>query len=927
MTRDGQDDMPTRSVPEGGASGSDRVGGVNPGTPTERIDASGESGLSSSFEDRFPPGTMLAGRYRIVARLGAGGMGAVYRAEDLSLGQVVALKFLPREVTGDPVRVARLRQEVRVGREVSHPAVCRVYDIGEHHGERGVETFLTMEYIDGEDLSSLLRRIGALPREKAMQIVRQVCAGLAAAHERGVLHRDLKPANIMLDGRGSARISDFGLAALGTRVSGGAAAAGTPLYMAPEQLRGEEATPRSDIYALGLIIFELLTGARPHAGASHDEFRAIQSDAATSTERVLEHPDLDPIVARVVARCLDPDPARRPATALAVASALPGGDPLAAALAAGETPSPDMVAGAGGIGRMHPALAMLMLVVVLALPLAVAMFSARYSVASRQDLSTPPVVMRYKATEVIRAFGLERTWSQGASGYDTNAQLRWALERGDETISERVLRESTPPFVFFWYRATPSPWPEPASSGFYRGLVTSNQPARGIPGEVYVSLDLQGRVRRLFTVPPEIAIGPPRAQAWKDEDLLRACGLEPASMRETEPIMRSGLRADRHLAWEGVWPDRPEIAVRVEAGVADGRLVYLMSLSPWELEWFVTNEETRLAREEAGDAVATASARGVRVLGAILGQSLFTIVLALIATGAYIARRNLRSGRADTRGALRFAWFGGVSMLLARWFMAEELVPRTRFDVLDVFAWSVLVAVGSWSAYLAIEPVVRRRWPTALIAWTRLLSGRIMDPLVGRSVLMGVTLGVVGAALYRLGYLLPLGSDAAAKGTLGFSAMRPWVYVGGVAVAVSVQAMMGLLFVLVLVGIRRITRREWIVVLLMTMVLVLFDESRVYGTGSNAGMSSAGRMVVAMGASFVACLTLTLLYIRVGVLAAIAFIVTENVARQTPVLTDFGAWHAWQPLVPIGAIAIFGAWGFVAAVFGRASGDGSHHAQ
>ena len=150
---------------------------------------------------RFAPGTILDGRYRIVGRLGKGGMGEVYRADDLKLGQPVALKFLPEVVDRDPARLTQLHTEVRMARQVSHPNVCRVYDVGEFEGH----TFLSMEYVDGEDLSSLLRRIGRFPEDRAIEVARQICAGLAAAHERGVVHRDLKPANIMLDGSGRIR--------------------------------------------------------------------------------------------------------------------------------------------------------------------------------------------------------------------------------------------------------------------------------------------------------------------------------------------------------------------------------------------------------------------------------------------------------------------------------------------------------------------------------------------------------------------------------------------------------------------------------------------------------------------------------------------------------------------------------------------------
>src|SRR5512144_841434 len=185
---------------------------------------------------RYVPGQVLAGRYRMLSLLGRGGMGEVYRADDLKLGQPVALKFLPRDIDANRGRLQRFLDEVRTARQVSHANVCRIYDAGETDGQH----FLSMEYIDGEDLASLLRRIGHLPKDKAIQIARQLCAGLAASHEIGVLHRDLKPANIMIDGRGRVRITDFGLAGFAEEIGGGEILSGTPAYMAPEQLAGRD---------------------------------------------------------------------------------------------------------------------------------------------------------------------------------------------------------------------------------------------------------------------------------------------------------------------------------------------------------------------------------------------------------------------------------------------------------------------------------------------------------------------------------------------------------------------------------------------------------------------------------------------------------------------------------------------------------------
>jgi len=193
-------------------------------------------------EGRFRAGALFAGRFRIIALQGRGGMGQVYRAQDLELGQPVALKFLTGFRSDQRAR-NRLRTEVRLARQISHPNVCRVYDIGEASGE----LYLSMEYVDGEDLAGLLKRIGHVPADKGADIARKLCAGLAAAHARGVLRRDFKPGNIMIDSRGEVRIMDFGLAAVAEQQLDAAdVRSGTPADMAPEQLEGREATTRSD---------------------------------------------------------------------------------------------------------------------------------------------------------------------------------------------------------------------------------------------------------------------------------------------------------------------------------------------------------------------------------------------------------------------------------------------------------------------------------------------------------------------------------------------------------------------------------------------------------------------------------------------------------------------------------------------------------
>src|SRR5258708_4962607 len=345
---------------------------------------------------RFTPGQIIAQRYRVVALAGRGGMGEVYRAEDLTLGQVVALKFLPETLSQDAAALARFHAEVRTARQVSHPNVCRVFDVGEADGT----LFLTMEYVDGEDLASVVRRIGRLSPDKATEIARQICAGLAAAHERGVIHRDLKPANVMLDGAGKIRITDFGLAGIAATIKGADVRAGTPAYMAPEQLAGRDVSTKSDIYSLGLILYEILTGKRVFEAATLPELMK-QRESGTITNPSTLVRDLDPLIERVILRCLETDPDKRPVSALQVAAALPGGDPLAAALAAGETPSPQMVAAAGEKTGLAPRVAVACFAAVI---LGVVLFVAvgiKENGLERIHPENSPEVLAKKARETI----------------------------------------------------------------------------------------------------------------------------------------------------------------------------------------------------------------------------------------------------------------------------------------------------------------------------------------------------------------------------------------------------------------------------------------------------------------------------------------------------------------------------------------------
>jgi serine/threonine-protein kinase len=406
----------------------------------------------------FTPGTLLGTRYRIVGLLGRGGMGEVYRADDLTLGQPVALKFLRGD---EPALAARLREETRTARQVSHPNVCRVHDVAEWGGR----PFVSMEYIDGEDLASLLRRIGRLPPDKAVEIVRQVCAGLAAAHDRGVLHRDLKPANVMLDARGRVRITDFGLASFADDDRRGEIA-GTPAYMAPEQIAGGRLTPQTDLYAAGLLLFELLAGAPAYGSVSLAERRQQPSTAKPSLSPSVRA-TVDPRIVQVIERCLEPEAARRPESALRLAAALPGGDPLEAALAAGETPAPHVVAEAVDENPLSPAAVVGSLAAFAVIVVALLAFTG-VSVYSRfVPFRLSPEVLAARADQVRQQLGYSDPPTDRAHGFVTRpGYINWQRARTTGPPDWTQLRSVRPQPIVFWYRSSPGSLVKPALSRF-----------------------------------------------------------------------------------------------------------------------------------------------------------------------------------------------------------------------------------------------------------------------------------------------------------------------------------------------------------------------------------------------------------------------------------------------------------------------------
>jgi tetratricopeptide (TPR) repeat protein/tRNA A-37 threonylcarbamoyl transferase component Bud32/TolB-like protein len=290
-------------------------------------------------EPAFAPGELLAGRYRMLRFIARGGMGEVYEVEDLELKERVALKTVRWDVARDALTVERFKREIQLARKVTHPNVCRIFDVSHHRDEGAPEAtiFLTMELLPGETLSQRLRRAGPMQTGEALPIASQIAEALQAAHQAGVVHRDLKPGNVVLvEGRGSARatravVTDFGLARLETgaeaaagqalTLTGAAGVVGTPAYLAPEQVEGGEITPAADVFAFGIVLYEMLTGTVPFLGENALSTAVKRLREAPVPPRV-HVPGLDPRWEAAILRCLERDPSARFASAPEVIRAL-----------------------------------------------------------------------------------------------------------------------------------------------------------------------------------------------------------------------------------------------------------------------------------------------------------------------------------------------------------------------------------------------------------------------------------------------------------------------------------------------------------------------------------------------------------------------------------------------------------------------------
>jgi serine/threonine-protein kinase len=571
--------------------------------------------------------------------------------------------------------------------------------------------------------------------------------------------------------------------------------------------------------------------------------------------------DLDPLVERVILRCLERDPANRPPSALQVAAALPGGDPLAAALAAGETPSPEMVAAAPKEGGLRPAVAVALLTSLLVMIGGIC-FLSRYTTLYRMvPLDKSPEVLRDRAQELVKKLGYVVPPADSAYGMGMDwAYLNYVRDTDPSPSRWERVKSGQPAAIYFWYRQSPGPFD--VSNG---GYVGENKPARDVTGMTTLTLDTLGRLRSFYAIPPQRGSLPTDVPAFDWSNLFVESGLDQAKFQPVASTWTPPHESSTRAAWDGSYPGQPDFKIHVEAAAYDGKPVYFEIIDAWDQP--------------------LAQRRSISRFSGAMVFLLLTAFITVMLGSTFLAWRNLRLGRGDRKGAFRLAAFVFALFFLS-WLFVDHHVATSEeavnfiSSVQRVLFWAFFF----WVVYIAFEPFVRRRWPGRIISWNRILAGGFRDPLVGRDVLIGAVFGV-GIILCNF-YL----TDLVPK-LMGYPPVVPWFdfpatqllgirsFAHGITqqvFAALIQPFM-LLFFLLLLYI--ILRKEWLAAVALWLISTL---ALGLAQGSLVGLSFAGLS---------ALLIVWVLY-HYGLLALISALFFNHLIVFYPVTSDFSAWYA-----------------------------------
>jgi hypothetical protein len=600
------------------------------------------------------------------------------------------------------------------------------------------------------------------------------------------------------------------------------------------------------------------------------------------------------LVERVILRCLEKDPAKRPATALQVAAALPGGDPLQAALAAGETPSPEMVAAAGETEGIRPGVGVACLGVILVGVLLLLVLSDRVKMSGFVPLENSPEVLSAKARETIRQLGYTTPPVDTAHGFfEDREYLSYIREHDKSATRWDVLTSGAPPAIQFWYRQSPrylgSIYFFCFGECLFGGRVTPYDPPRSVSGMVYVLLDSAGRVLLFEAVPPQVdqASGAAPAPDWGV--LFNAAGLDRAAFRVVEPEWMPLAWGDTRAAWVGTYPGRPNLPLRVEAAAYRGKPIYFDLVRPWD-------------RPERMQAY---KPKGQERAGQLLALFFF---LAVVLGGVVLARRNVRLGRGDRRGAFRLALFVFLAFMFL-WVIGANHVPTLYEIGLVVMAvsWALFVAGLVWVVYVALEPYVRRHWPNSIISWSRLIAGQVRDPLVGRDLLVGVLYGTLLTLWSMVGYFIERWIGKTSPRPLFISAITLMGYRGSAEALLSYVVLymffaLGLFFALFLL--RLLLRREWLAAAAFILIFV------------STSLAADNPMLEAVGTAVVFASVIAVLK-RFGLVAILLGFVVDSTLEVSPTTLRLSAWYAGPALFGVLVLCAVAVYGFYTSLAGR----------
>ena len=657
--------------------------------------------------------------------------------------------------------------------------------------------------------------------------------------------------------------------------------------MAPEQLSGTEPSVKGDLYSLGLVLYELFTGKRAFEASSLAELRRLQEHTTPSSPSSLLK-EIDPLVERVILRCLERDPRKRPTSALQVAAALPGADPLAAALAAGETPSPEMVAAAGDERVLKPRTAWVCLAGVVAAVCLLIFLAPRATILGLAPMNKSPDALVDRARQL--AAGLGYTELPADNAYWFAHDYKFVRYRALHTPwPQRARQLVTADFgpLHFLYRESPHAM---AILPTIPSAVTDVNPPMNVSGMAMMTLDPRGRLLKFSAIPPQIedSSGPWPSPNW--EALFTSAGLDTKRFTRVDPKWLSPMPFDARAEWAGSTTAEPTTSIQVVAAAYHGKPVYFETLGPWDQ---------------------SAITQGVPDSVENIAEATFAIVaLGVLFGAALFSRRNIRSGRGDRKGAFRIA--AAVFCIQMLWWIVRSHHVANIVDEYFMFMLNFGNGLASaafvWVAYMALEPYVRRRWPNLLISSTRVISGKVWDPLVGRDVLVGVLAGggmalavYIANALpywFNLRPMTPISADENSIGGPGNFVAFFLIYV----IAFGFTRGIGSLAAIFLF--RVLLRKRWLAVVAAGVVGVMFQLQ-----GENFPLEIARESV------FIAIVILVLL--RFGLLACMIAYFVGFVLEYAPLTLDLSRWYAGRSLFVIAFFLALAFYGFRASLAGR----------